>query len=101
MRIVGNGEEAVQAVSQGDFDVVLMDIQMPRLDGLEATRQIRALDPPKGRIPIIALTADAMTGAREHYAKAGMDGYLAKPMRFRDLVDTVESLALEPFPAAS
>lgn len=101
MRIVDNGEDAVQAVIQGTYDIILMDIQMPTIDGLEATRQIRALGPPKGRIPIVALTADAMAGAREHYLKMGMDGYLAKPMRFRDLVDIVESLALEPVPAAS
>ena len=101
VRIVGDGEEAVRAVIEDDFDVLLMDIQMPRLDGLEATRKIRALGPPKGRIPIIALTADAMTGAREHYVRAGMDGYLAKPMRLRDLTETMESLVLEPFTAAS
>ena len=101
MRIVDNGEDVVQAVSEGNFDVVLMDIQMPRLDGLEATRKIRDMEAPKGRIPIIAVTADAMTGARDHYVRAGMDGYLAKPLRFRELVATIEAVALEPFTAAS
>ena len=101
MRIVDNGEDVVQAVSEGRFDVVLMDIQMPRLDGLEAARKIRAMEAPKGRIPIIAVTADAMTGARDHYVRAGMDGYLAKPLRFRELVATIESAVLEPFTAAS
>jgi CheY-like chemotaxis protein len=53
---------------------------MPAMDGLEATRQIRALSPPKNRVPIIALTADAMSGARETYINAGMNDYLAKPI---------------------
>ncbi len=101
MRIVGNGEDVVRAVGEGGFDVVLMDVQMPLLDGLEATRKIRDMGPPKGSIPIVAVTADAMTGARDHYVRAGMDGYLAKPLRFRDLMETIESLALEPFTAAS
>ncbi|OIQ65448.1 sensory/regulatory protein RpfC [mine drainage metagenome] len=101
MRIVDNGEDVVQAVSEGNFDVVLMDIQMPRLDGLEATRKIRDMAAPKGRIPIIAVTADAMTGARDHYVRAGMDGYLAKSLRLRELVATIEAVALEPFSAAS
>jgi signal transduction histidine kinase/CheY-like chemotaxis protein len=101
MRIVGNGEDVVRAVSEGSFDIVLMDIQMPRLDGMEATRRIRDLQPPKSQIPIVAVTADAMTGARDHYVRAGMDGYLAKPLRFRELVETIDSLALEPFTAAS
>jgi CheY-like chemotaxis protein len=101
VKIVADGEEAVAAVKQDHFDIVLMDIQMPVLDGLGATRQIRAMEPPKGRIPIVALTADAMTGAREHYIKAGMDGYLAKPMRFRELMEIVQALALEPLSAAS
>ncbi|MGA8399833.1 MAG: response regulator [Stellaceae bacterium] len=75
-----NGEEAVAAVVKGDYDVVLMDVQMPVLDGVQATKQIRALDPPKKTIPIIALTAHAMAGAREEYLAAGMDDYLSKPL---------------------
>ncbi len=75
-----NGEEAVAAVVKGDYDVVLMDVQMPVLDGVQATKKIRALDPPKSAIPIIALTAHAMAGAREEYLAAGMDDYLSKPL---------------------
>jgi CheY-like chemotaxis protein len=78
--IAENGEEAVAAVRKEDYDVVLMDVQMPVLDGVEATKQIRALPPPKGTIPIIALTAHAMAGAREEYLAAGMDDYLSKPL---------------------
>jgi signal transduction histidine kinase/ActR/RegA family two-component response regulator len=80
VEIVADGKQAINAVSRGDFDVVLMDSQMPAMDGLEATRQIRALSPPKNRVPIIALTADAMSGARETYINAGMNDYLAKPI---------------------
>lgn len=78
--IAENGEEAVAAVLQHDYDVVLMDVQMPVLDGVQATKQIRALPPPKGTVPIIALTAHAMAGAREEYLAAGMDDYLSKPL---------------------
>ncbi|MDB5406938.1 MAG: multi-sensor hybrid histidine kinase [Rhodospirillales bacterium] len=78
--VANNGAEAVQAIRSGDFDIVLMDIQMPVLDGLQATAQIRALAPPKCRVPIVALTAHAMVGAREQYLAAGMDDYLSKPI---------------------
>ena len=80
VEIADNGEEAVAAVVKDDFDVVLMDVQMPVLDGVQATKQIRALPPPKGTIPIVALTAHAMAGAREEYLAAGMDDYLSKPL---------------------
>jgi signal transduction histidine kinase/DNA-binding response OmpR family regulator/HPt (histidine-containing phosphotransfer) domain-containing protein len=78
--VAENGEEAVEAVLKNDYDVVLMDVQMPVLDGVQATQKIRALSPPKGTIPIIALTAHAMAGAREEYLAAGMDDYLSKPL---------------------
>ena len=75
-----NGYQAVEAVRRGDYDAILMDIQMPGLDGIQATQQIRALPPPKGNIPIIALTAHAMHGAREEYLAAGMNDYVSKPI---------------------
>ena len=81
VRVVDNGMEAVEAASAELFDVVLMDVQMPLLDGIEATKQIRELPGPRGRVRVVALTADAMTGAKEYYLKAGMDDYLAKPIR--------------------
>jgi signal transduction histidine kinase/DNA-binding response OmpR family regulator len=80
VEVVNNGEEAVAAVRQGGFDIVLMDIQMPVLDGAGAAKQIRALPAPQCRIPILALTADAIAGAEERYLAAGMDAYLAKPI---------------------
>ena len=80
VEIAGNGEEAVSAVRASRFDVVLMDIQMPVMDGVQATALIRALPPPLCQIPIIALTAHAMVGARQQYLEAGMDDYLSKPL---------------------
>ena len=79
--VAENGHQAVDAVRRKDYDIVLMDVQMPELDGVEATRQIRALPAPKNRILILAVTAHAMTGAREEYLAAGMDDYLSKPLQ--------------------
>ncbi|MDE2264905.1 MAG: response regulator [Alphaproteobacteria bacterium] len=79
--VAENGHQAVDAVRRSDFDVVLMDIQMPELDGMQATRQIRRLPEPKCNIPIIAMTANAMTGAREEYLAAGMNDYVSKPVQ--------------------
>ena len=78
--VVENGHQAVAAVRDGDYDVVLMDVQMPGLGGVEATQQIRAMPPPKCRVPIIALTAHAMSGAREECLAAGMDDFISKPI---------------------
>jgi len=77
-------------VSQGSFDIVLMDVNMPVLDGLEATRLIRELPGDKGHVPIIALTANAMKGDRETYLAAGMDDYISKPI---DSVGLLEMIA--------
>jgi signal transduction histidine kinase/DNA-binding response OmpR family regulator len=79
--VAENGHQAVDAVRGTDFDVVLMDIQMPDLDGVQATRQIRALPEPKRSVPIIAMTAHAMAGAREEYLAAGMNDYVSKPVQ--------------------
>jgi CheY-like chemotaxis protein len=78
--IVENGELAIEALRRASYDVVLMDIQMPVLDGVQATRRIRSLPPPLNGIRIVALTANAMAGAREEYLAAGMDDYLSKPV---------------------
>jgi signal transduction histidine kinase len=75
--VVGNGEDAVAAVARGGFDLVLMDIQMPVLDGVGAIRRIRAMPEPLCSIPILALTADAIAGAEERYLAVGVDAYLA------------------------
>ena len=79
--VVDNGAKAVAAVKTDVYDVVLMDIQMPEMDGPTATRLIRKLDGPEGRVPIIAVTANAMHGQREEYLAAGMDDYVTKPIK--------------------
>jgi len=78
--IAENGAAAVAAVEAAEYDVVLMDVQMPVLDGIDAAARIRSLSSPKNTIPIVAVTAHAMAGARERYLAAGMDGYLSKPL---------------------
>src|SRR5213595_2949556 len=93
--VVSNGREAVDAVTRERYDVVLMDIQMPEMDGFEATAKIRAL--PQGRtLPIIALTAHALSGERERCLERGMSGYLAKPFKAHDLFAAVEGRGIEP-----
>jgi PAS domain S-box-containing protein len=90
--VVETGRAAVDAVAARAYDVVLMDIQMPELDGLAATQRIRAL--PHGRVlPVIALTAHALSGERERCLAAGMDGYLAKPFKAHELFAAVEDAA--------
>jgi signal transduction histidine kinase/ActR/RegA family two-component response regulator len=91
-----NGRQALDELLKGKVDLVFMDVQMPVLDGVETTRIIRS-DPRfarHARVPIVALTAYAMAGDRERLLKAGMDGYLAKPVEMRSLFDTLERLAL-------
>ena len=77
--VAATGAEAVDAVAEGDFDIVLMDIRMPEMDGLQATRLIRAM-PGREKLPIVALTANALSEEREDCLAAGMDGYLTKPL---------------------
>ncbi|MGE5506153.1 MAG: response regulator [Actinomycetota bacterium] len=83
--VADHGGEALALVERGNYDLILMDMQMPTVDGLAATRLIRALPPPKGAIPIIAMTANAMAGDREACLAAGMDDYIAKPIDRRRL----------------
>ncbi len=100
--IAVNGKEAVAMMQQRRFDVVLMDIMMPVMDGLEATKQIRALGAPAAKVPIVALTANAMRGDRESYLSAGMDGYVSKPVSAADLFTALaEHLAIKPQGAAA
>jgi len=87
--IAGNGIEAVEAVLNRPYDIVLMDIQMPEMDGIQATRRIRALPDGKGRIPIIAITANAMRGDRERLLQAGMNDYVAKPIDRTHLFEVI------------
>jgi CheY-like chemotaxis protein len=90
--IVSDGLEAVQAVEAGDYDAVLMDIQMPQMDGLEATRRIRALSMPHQPY-IVALTAGVQPADREACASAGMDDYLSKPVRVREVHELLVDIA--------
>src|SRR5213083_2414393 len=99
VHVSSNGREALEAVQERDYDVVLMDIQMPEMDGFEATHAIRAL--PKGKdLPIIALTAHALSGERERCLSHGMTDYLAKPFKAHELFALVEGSA-EGKPAAA
>ena len=92
--LVGDGAEAVVAAAARDFDVIVMDVQMPDMDGTAATRAIRESERRSGRhVPIVALTAHALMGERERLIAAGMDDYLSKPLDPHDLVRTVESNA--------
>ncbi len=92
VHVTSNGREAVDALRDRDYDVVLMDIQMPEMDGFEATHAIRAL--PKGKdLPIIGLTAHALSGERERCLSHGMTDYLAKPFRSHELFALVEGTA--------
>ena len=91
VEVVNNGRAAVEQVAEQSFDVVLMDVQMPEMDGLEATAAIRRAETPTGgHVPIIAMTAHAMKGDRDRFLAAGMDGYVAKPVRPHELYAAVE-----------
>ena len=84
--IAGNGLEAVEAVERQQYDIVLMDMQMPEMDGLEAARVIHQLVEPEVRPRIVAMTANVSDEDRREAAAAGMDGYITKPIRVPDLV---------------
>jgi signal transduction histidine kinase len=92
VEVASNGRAAVDLAAERPFDVILMDLQMPGMDGFEATAAIRAL-PGAAHTPIIALTAHTMVGDRERCLAAGMEGYLSKPLDLRALIETVESHA--------
>ena len=96
---VANGRQALQALGkEGPFDLVLMDIQMPEMDGVEATRRIRAGengDDVSG-VPIIALTAYAMKGDKDRFISAGMNDYISKPFDTTDLAEAIGRVMLRP-----
>ncbi len=90
--LVGDGAEAVARASAQRFDAVLMDVHMPVMDGIEAARRIRALPPPRGSVPIMALTASVMTSERQHCLDAGMTKVLAKPIVWSHLLAALTDL---------
>lgn len=83
--LVEDGSQAITAVGQAAYDLVLMDVQMPEMDGYEATRRIRALDGKPGAVPIVALTANATPGDEVLSRQAGMNGHLSKPLTYKRL----------------
>ncbi|MCS6859992.1 MAG: response regulator [Abditibacteriales bacterium] len=101
--VAQNGKEVLALLEKQPFDLVLMDVQMPEMDGFEATRRIRAHANPRLRsLPIVAMTARAMTGDRERCLAAGMDGYVAKPLQPRELFEALEAASHQPvLPAAN
>jgi signal transduction histidine kinase/CheY-like chemotaxis protein len=95
--VANNGKEALALASSQKFDLLFMDVQMPELDGLAATMAIRENEKSTGEhLPIVAMTAYAMKGDRERCLQAGMDGYIAKPVRFSDIEATLNSLTAGP-----
>ncbi len=93
--IVGNGREALSAVQTGAFDLVAMDVQMPEMDGLDATAAIRRWEESAGKhVPIVAMTAHAMKGDRERCLAAGMDGYVSKPIRAQELEKAISEVSV-------
>jgi len=87
--VASNGEEALAALERRRFSLILMDCQMPVMDGFAATAAIRKIEGDSPRTPIIAMTANAMKGDREQCLNAGMDDYLSKPVSYEDLRSTV------------
>jgi CheY-like chemotaxis protein len=92
--LVRSGRAALEALSKSRFDMVLMDVQMPEMDGFEATAAIRARERVAGgHLPLVAITAHAMRGDRERCLQAGFDGYVSKPIQFETLFETIDELA--------
>jgi len=95
--IADNGGKALEALEKETFDLILMDLQMPEMGGLEATERIREKEKRTGtHIPIIALTAHAMKGDKERCLEAGMEGYLSKPLKMEELYETIENIIASP-----
>jgi CheY-like chemotaxis protein len=102
--LANDGEEAVAAAENGGFDLILMDVQMPKMSGLEAATAIRNRERGTARhVPIIAMTANAMKGDKERCLETGMDGYVSKPIQAGYLLETIAqftSSAVDTFDAA-
>ncbi len=96
--VAGTGREALEALDGGPFDLVLMDVQMPEMDGLEAVAAIRAEEQKRSapRLPVVAMTAYTMKGDRERFLEAGFDGYVRKPISVHELFDAIEAVSRPP-----
>jgi two-component system, sensor histidine kinase and response regulator len=100
--VVDNGRDAVAAAGRETFDVVLMDVQMPGMSGVEATEAIRKAERGStAHVPIVAMTAHAMTGDRERFLAAGMDGYVSKPLRIDEVLATIDAATRGQGPAVA
>ena len=89
--VVENGVQAVEQARKGNYNAILMDVQMPIMDGFDATKQIRQMEKSSGKhIPIIAMTAHALKGDRQRCLEAGMDDYVSKPIQQAELIEVVE-----------
>jgi len=98
VELASNGHEALEAIGKQRFDLVVMDVEMPEVDGVEATAAIRRREQETGaHLPILAMSAYAMTGDRERCLEAGMDGYVSKPIQAKELLAAIESLDVLPF----
>jgi PAS domain S-box-containing protein len=94
--VAGNGREAYDALLRQDYDLVFMDIQMPEMDGEQATAEIRQNIPGDRQPTIVALTAHALPGQREHYLRIGMDDYISKPIQIKELIRAIENRVESP-----
>jgi CheY-like chemotaxis protein len=91
--VAKNGDEVLKFLQKGDFDAVLLDINMPVMDGMECIEKIRGLDNDKlAKIPVVAITGNARNYTKEDFDKAGFNAVLTKPLNFDQLVDTVKAL---------
>ena len=99
--VVGNGREALEAIERGAYDLVLMDLQMPEMDGLQATREICARWARDERPRIVAMTANASTADRDACFEAGMDGFVTKPVRAEELRTALRATPLRRVSAAA
>jgi CheY-like chemotaxis protein len=88
--VAGNGLETLQMFALAPYDLILMDCQMPEMDGYAATREIRRQEGAHRHVAIIAMTAEAMAGARDECLASGMDDYISKPIRFADLFEVLQ-----------